>query len=400
MVETAPSSLHTLTAFDAELAKARRDIDALQAIASRNALDLEKRARLAYRQFHLASLTGMESNFKLTNQTIVDAIRDFGPKEDICLLKANLDSRFHRPQEVKQDLQMCPALAKRFAGRSILADVDFQEGRYEEAQAAWEGLIQERRTWDNLARLAHFKGKMGDVEEADRLYVEAENELTAKEMRAFAWMELQRGVLAMSRGKFEIARAHYDRASSSYSGHWHIDEHIAELLAAEEQFDEAIALLESVVSRAPKPELKQAFGDLLSFLGRTDEAQPWFNAALADYLQSVREGGVHYYHHLADFYADAGRQPAEAVKWARKDIALRCNFSTQSALAWALFQNGEIEEGVEYIKRALSSGAQDGGIFGTAAALFAGQGDSAASQRMANAAAQINPHGHSFHMHH
>jgi tetratricopeptide (TPR) repeat protein len=241
---------------------------------------------------------------------------------------------------------------------------------------------------------------MGDVAEADRLYLEAENELTAKEMRAFAWLELQRGVLAMSRGKFDLARTHYQRASASYSGHWHIDEHIAELLAAEERFDEAVALMESVVARAPKPELKQAFGELLSFLGRTDEAQPWYDAGLAVYLQSVEDGGVHYYHHLADFYADAGGQPAEAVKWARKDISLRSNFSTQSALAWALFQNGQIEEGVEYIRRALSSGVQDGGIFATAAALFAAQGDTTESQRWTNAAAQINPHGHCFHMHH
>jgi tetratricopeptide (TPR) repeat protein len=123
-------------------------------------------------------------------------------------------------------------------------------------------------------------------------------------------------------------------------------------------------------------------------------------AALAAYLASAQEGAVHYYHHLADFYADAGGQPAEAVKWARKDIALRSNFSTQSALAWALFQNGEIAEGLEWIRRALSSGVQDGGIFSTASSLFLASGDAIQGDAYARAAAEINPHGHCFHMHH
>ena len=135
-------------------------------------------------------------------------------------------------------------------------------------------------------------------------------------------------------------------------------------------------------------------------MGLEREAQPLFEEALAAYLESARRGGVHYYHHLADFYADAGGQPAEAVKWARKDIALRSNFSTQSALAWALYQNGEFAEGLVWIRLAVSSGVQDGGILATASALFHAGGDPALGESYARAAAAINPHGTNFHMHH
>ena len=158
-------------------------------------------------------------------------------------------------------------------------------------------------------------------------------------------------------------------------------------------------LLQSVVARAPKPELKQALGELLAFLGRAEEARPWLDAAEAAYLASVQEGGVHYYHHLADLYADLRDQPAEAVKWARKDVALRSNFSTQSALAWALFQIGEVAEGLEWIRRALSSGVQDSGIFATASSLFHAAGDTTQGERYARAAGEINPSGHQLHMH-
>ena len=388
-----------MTDYDTELTRTRKDITALEALFQRDVRDVEKRVRLAYRRFHLASLTETEADYLAISETIAGVLHDFGPKEDICLLKTSLDGRFHRLEDVKLDLQMCPLLAGRFEGRSILADVDFQEGRYEQARTGFEKLIEERRTWDNLARLAHWHGKMGRPDEADRLYEEAEEELTAKEMRSFAWLKLQRGALAMSRGRHDRARAHYRLAGAAFSGDWRTDAHLAQLLAAEGCFDEALALMHSVVARARKPEFKQALGELLTFRGRNDEAHPWLESALASYLASTQEGGVHYYHHLADFYSDAADRPAEAVKWARKDIALRSNFSTQSALAWALFRSGEVVEGLEWIGRALVSGAQDETVFTTASSLFRAAGDKNQAEHYARAAADINPGGRRFHLH-
>ena len=68
---------------------------------------------------------------------------------------------------------------------------------------------------------------------------EAEDELTAKEMRSFAWLEWQRGAPAISRGRCEKARAHYQRAATAFSGHWQTDAHLAELFVAEGNLDEA-----------------------------------------------------------------------------------------------------------------------------------------------------------------
>jgi tetratricopeptide (TPR) repeat protein len=362
--------------------------------------DLEKRVRLAYRLFHRASLTGSMSQFESAEAAIRDTILEFGPKEDLCLLKANLDFRFHRLAEVRRDLQMCPLLAGRFEGRVLLADMDFQEGRYEAARMGFERLIEEDRTWDNLARLAHWKSKLGDIAEADQLYEEAEDNLTAKQMRSYAWVELQRGVLDLTHGRYADAWMHYRRAEEGYPGHWQTDEHFAELLAAEGRFEEAEALFQKVIARAPKPELQQALGELYVFTGRPQEAQPWLDSALAAYLESVRRGGVHYFHHLADFYADAREQPAEAVRWAQKDIEMRSNFSTQTALAWALYRDGQLSRALEYIRLALSSGVRDAGIFSTAATLFEAAGETVESQSYAQTALQINSKHSNFHMHH
>lgn len=388
-----------MISYSEDLTKTRGDIDALQALALKNPRDPEKRVRLAYRQYHCASLTSDERDYDAVQASIVALIKDFGPKEDVCLLKANLDGRFHRLAAVKEDLQLCPTLAGRAEGRAIRADVDFQEGRYTQARAALEDLIAESPAWENLARLAHWHGKMGAPDQADELYAQAEDELTAKEMRAFAWLEEERGALALSRGRLVKARSHFERAAASFPGHWRTDERLAGLAAAEERYGEAEALLRRVVARSPKPEAKLALGELLLFLGRPGEAQNWVDAAASAFLASAQAGQVHYYHHLADFYADAGGQPTEAVKWARMDVLLRPNFSTQSALAWALCQNGEWQEGLDWVQRALASGAEDAGIHGTASALFLAAGDSERSGYHSRAASAINPLGGGFHWH-
>ena len=388
-----------MNSYDFELAKTRKDIAALEAICQREPRDLEKGTRLAYRRYHQASLTESEFDFEGVEQTIVAIIRDFGPREDICLLKANLDGRFHRLEQVKQDLRVCPSLARRHAGRAIAADLDFQEGRYEQARVAWEKLIEEDRTWDTLARLAHWTGKMGALEEADRLYQEAEEGLTAKELLSFAWLELQRGALALSWGRLGEAKIHYQRAARSFSGYWQTDKYMAELLAAEGDFEQAIRLLKSVVSRAPKPEFKQALGEILMLAGRKEEARPWSGAAVEAFLTSARGGAVHFYHHLADWYADLGGEPAQAVQWARRDVLLRSNFSTQSALAWALFKNGEVGEGLEWIRLALSSGVKDARIFARASILFDAAGEAAQGDYYAHVASEMNPYGRDLHVH-
>jgi tetratricopeptide (TPR) repeat protein len=389
-----------LAGYTEELARAEIDIAELESRRQRHPGDLEKRVRLAYRLFHRASLTGSVAHFEAVEAAILETIQELGPKEDLCLLKANLDFRFHRLAEVRRDLEMCPLLPGRYEGRVLLADLDFQEGRYEAARLEFERLIKENRTWDNLARLAHWKSKLGEIAEADQMYEEAEDDLTAKQMRSYAWLELQRGVLALTHGRYPDAWLHYERANEAYPGHWHTDEHFAELLAAEGRFDEADALFRKVIARAPKPELQQTLGELYLFTGRPHEAQPWLDSALAAYLESVRRGEVHYFHHLADFYADAREEPAEAVRWAGKDVEMRSNFSTQAAMAWALYRNGQLSEALEYIRLALSSGVRDAGIFSTAATLFEAAGATAESRSYTQAALRINPKHHNFQMHH
>jgi tetratricopeptide (TPR) repeat protein len=385
--------------FAADLARIDRTIAELRDIAFRDPVDSEKATRYAHALYQRASLTGDLVALEAAEPVIDEAIRHLRLPGDLYFLKASLALKLHRLADARRCLETVPGLAGTAEAVALLADIDFQEGRYATARDTYLALITSDRSWDNLARLAHFEAKLGDTDAADRLYEEAADELTAKEMRSYAWIELQRGVLDLTRGRLGEARAHYERAARAYSGYWLVDEHIAELLGAEGDLAAAAALYEDVVRRAPKPELEQALGELYALIGDDARAERWFGKALDGYLAATRRGGLHYYHHLVDFYADVREDGAEALCWARRDIALRDNFATRGALAWALYRDGQIVEAAAETKTALSSGVKDARLFAEAADISRVAGDMAAAARYSELADALNPHRGAFHVH-
>jgi tetratricopeptide (TPR) repeat protein len=378
--------------YEVDLRRIEADVLEIEKIAFVEPVKSEVATRYVYRLYARASLNGNLKELRQLEQLIDHAIECLGPAEDLCLLKANLDFKLHRLNETKRDLNLAPALAARRQGRTILADIAFQEGRYTEARAALEQLAEEDPTWDVLARIAHIEGKMGDADEADRLYLEAEEEITAKEMRSFAWVELQRGLLDLSRGRQDDAIRHYEVADRAYTGYWLTTEHLGDALNSGDHYERVLAAVD-------KPEVAQKLGQTLARDGHYDKAKEFFARALHGYLESAEQGEVHYYHHLTEYFADVASDGAEALKWARRDIALRDNFNTQTALAWALHCGGQSTAAVPYIERALASGVRDSNIFNKAAKIFEAAGHHTQAHSWEHRAADLNPSCGAVHIH-
>ncbi len=387
------------TDYQIELQRIDRALTEHQKFAVVAQADNHHLALYAYYLYQRAALTGSLDELEAAESAIDGAIRATHWPGDLYLLKANLAFKLHRLADVHLNLEAVPSVLESTKGKVLRADLAFQEGRYAEAEGGYRDVIREERTWDSLARLAYLEAKIGKVTRAEQRFVEAQEELTAKEMRSYAWLELQRGVLDLARGRFEEAGTHYQRAGQAYSGYWLVDEHVAELLAAQGKFREAIARYEDVVGRAPKPELQQALGEIYLLMGDPDRARAWNEKALTAYLESARRGGVHYYHHLADFYSDADPDGAQAVKWAQKDFEVRQNFSTQAALAWALHRHGRLPEAADMSEKATSSGVKDAHVFSQAAAIHLAAGQTDVANQYATMAAQLNPRHHTFHVH-
>lgn len=393
------SKTNKLTDFEIELGRIDKELSELQGGALAAPVNSESATRFVYRLYQRASLTGSFSELDDAERALAKAIELLPPSPDLYYLKANIDFKFHRLADVRRDLELGQGLRASFQGRTLEADLNFQEGRYGLAQEEYERLIREDKTWDSLARLAYLKAKMGYETEAEELYTQAEDELTAKEMRHYAWVELQRGVLDLTHGRYDEALDHYRRADKAYSGYWLTASHRAELLGAQGDFDEAVAMYEELCASVERPEFQQALGELYVLMGEPEKAEPWIERALAAYLAAAEAGGVHYYHHLVDLYSDARRDSAEAVKWARMDLELRENFSTQAAMAWALYLDNQLQEAMQFMNKALLSGVKDPYLYHQAAIIQQSLGNGQGKHYL-QLAAEINPHYSHFHVHH
>ncbi|WP_128915362.1 tetratricopeptide repeat protein [Granulicella sibirica] len=272
----------------------------------------------------------------------------------------------------------------------IQADLDVQAGDYSYAREHIVRALEQDVTWDALARLAYLEGLLGDVDEADRLYLLAQDELTAKEMHAYAWVEVQRGVLDFQRGRYTAAESHYRRASKAYSGYWLVEERIAEVDGARGAFDEAAGAYARLHESQTRPEWAHAMGDLYSLRADLSSAHGWKLMAHAGYRVSIEDGGVHYLHALVDLCCEMPGQAEEAVRWAGMDEALRSNYQTRGNLAWSLYRSGCLPEAEQWIEKALDSPAVCGRLYLQAACIFAAAGRVDASQRYFQLARTFN----------
>ena len=277
-----------------------------------------------------------------------------------------------------------------------LGDVADAAKAYEQARERGAHLFEvETRE----ARVKMARGAFAEARQHFEAALAAAADISPSQPQFAIWCHLQLGQLAFRIGEWERAEKHYAAALKLHADDAHALEHLAELRGAQEKYEEAIALYDKVIDRLPRPEFWQARGDLAAAAGKPPEAASWYARAREGYLRDVEAGNAHYYHHLAGFFSDAEPNPAEAVKWARRDLELRRSAGAHDALAWALFRAGEFVPAAEAARAALGSGTKDAQILFHAGMIFLAAGDAAAGKEMLAEAARINPRHTSFHVH-
>ncbi len=363
--------------------------------------DVSKHASLlqAFDAVQLYWLTGRPDDHSEADQLLRVALSRYGDNEELQYLAAKWSAYHHRPAAAARYLISQQSLIDDPGLVGLYVDVALQQGRIQDAENALRKILPIRATWALWAQHAFLLDKSGQSERADQAYEAAEDLVSSKSMRDFAWLELQRGYLALKHGQAEAAKQHYRQAMRAYSGYWLVLDFWAEWLATQRQFDTALALYRQLAVCTQRPEVYQTLGDLYLFLGHSKIAKAWHDKALNHYLQSVARGETQYYHHLASLYSDAYLDGASAIKWAEMDLSYRSNASTHDALAWALFRDGQFGPAVSHIREALSYHWEDAHLYAHAGMIFLASGLTEDAKQYLLDAKRINPHYDAFHVH-
>lgn len=272
----------------------------------------------------------------------------------------------------------------------IIGDALVELGRYDEANAAFQQMVDTRPELASYSRVSYIRELYGDTAgaiEAMRLAVEAGAPGTENTL----WTLVQLGHLYFNSGDLASAEQVYRAATELRPDYVYAQAGQARAEAARGQMAEAITRYEQIVARLPLPEFVVALGDLYSASGQPAQAKTQYDLARAMQRLSA-SAGMNVDLELALFEADRGDDPARALELARAAYVIRPGIYGADTLAWALYKAGQVEEAQRYSAEALRLGTRDATLHYHAGMIARAAGDSAAAREHLATALEINPH--------
>jgi tetratricopeptide (TPR) repeat protein len=127
----------------------------------------------------------------------------------------------------------------------------------------------------------------------------------------------------MREEEYGRARDLLARAHRRLPQHVQAQGHLGEVEAALGHVDEAVALLRPLAESSEDPDYAAQLARILGAAGRTDEARPFRERAAARYDELMTKHPEAYADHAAEFWLAAGNDPARALAYAEKNLALR-----------------------------------------------------------------------------
>ncbi len=261
---------------------------------------------------------------------------------------------------------------------AVITDALVELGRYDEAAAAGQEMVDRRPDFASLSRASYLRELHGDLDGAIAAMQQAADAGTGLGFDE-AWAHVIIGNLRLQQGDVDAADAAYNRAGRAAPGDPMVNAAIARIAIAREDPATAEALLRDAVEQRPLPEYAIALGELLESQGRTAAAEEQY--ALVRATQRIFAArGVDTDLELALFDADRGVDPAGAYERALASYERRPSIFAADTVAWAAFKAGRIDEAQSYMHEALRLGTRDPRLAYHAGIIAQAAGDTSAAE--------------------
>ncbi len=272
---------------------------------------------------------------------------------------------------------------------AVIGDALVELGRYEEAVATVQVLVDLRPNLVSYARVSYLRELHGDRPGAIAAMEQAAV-AGAGSPENIAWTQTQLGNLRFDGGDLVAAERSYAQALAILPGYVYGLAGQARVAAARGDLDRAADLYAEAIQTMPLPEFVIALRDVYAAAGRADEAAR--QDALVDAIQQLfAANGVNTDLELALFDADHGHDLASAVDRARKQYAERPSVVAADILAWTLYQSGDATGAREASRQALRLGTQNALMLFHAGMIEARLGNTALAMEYLQAALDLNP---------
>ena len=225
-------------------------------------------------------------------------------------------------------------------------------GRYDEALVIRQHLTQARPDIRSLGAEAAVRAERGEINEAERLFVQARQQYRDVSPFPVVWLYFQQGFMWMWEENLEQARMAFAAACARLPGYVAAQGHLAiveaalarreraiavfhrwmqeggleharegsqvprtDEAAAAGRFERAVALLQQLTQSSDDPEYASQLAQLLKEAGQLDAAQHWREIAAARYDELMARHPEAFADHAAEFWLTTGGDTRRGTSW-------------------------------------------------------------------------------------
>jgi tetratricopeptide (TPR) repeat protein len=305
----------------------------------------------------LGRIVDYEQAEALTEQLVGDTPSD----GSAFLARAQVRTTLHRFPAALADLAEAERLGVNSDRCAAVRATIFQaSGRYDEALAIRQHLTQARPDIRSLGAEAAVRAERGEIDEAERLFVKAQQQYRDVSPFPVVWLYCQQGLMWRWAGNLERARVAFEAAYTRLPGYaaaqgylamveadlarreramavfhrWMQEDNLEQARegsqvthtveeATVERYERAITLLRQSANSSDDPEYASQLARLLKEVGQLDEAHHWREVAAARYDELMVRHPEAFADHAAEFWLTVGGDAHKGWLLATQNFEIR-----------------------------------------------------------------------------
>jgi tetratricopeptide (TPR) repeat protein len=280
----------------------------------------------------------------------LDSLKENCP--EALLLRGHALHSQHRFGEAASLARRLVSVRGLAADHGLLGDILVDIGRVEEAERAYQAMLDLKPDPQGYARAAHLRWLKGDGEGAIEIMQMAASGASPRDTASAAWMHAQLARYLWQSGAMLEAQ-HATEAALTFRTNYPPALLLrGRRLLNDGQPEQALAPLQQAARLNPLPEYQWALAEALRAAHQESEASAVEEEILTNGPRSDART-------CALFFATHQDHMELAVRLARLELAERADVFSHDALAWALAVSGQLTEAQTHMQQALALGTQD-----------------------------------------